>query len=136
MTTLTTQQAVDCKKNNIIPDGWYVHGRSDDRNDLITGWCVQLTKDYDTAYQYGGEHYLGDDAHVWFVRPKEMLSWQTMTRLSIFCAGAIFWKVIGSSPATRGMQATIRSVNLLLIRCQRTSLTTRQFLTTRTFANG
>lgn len=50
---------------NVVPKGWYVHGRAL-RQDLRTGRPLLLTKDWNTAIQYAGS-----SGSIWMIRPKK-----------------------------------------------------------------
>jgi hypothetical protein len=61
---ISPKMAKEYYDSNIIPDGWFVHGRSG-RQDLNTGHVVQFSKDWGVADQYAGK-----SGSKWMASPK------------------------------------------------------------------
>lgn len=57
------QWAFDLYQNDIIPQGWYVHGRRG-KNNLDTGNVIQLTQNWEIANSYG------ENGSIWLIIPK------------------------------------------------------------------
>ena len=51
--SISSRKAKQYKENDIVPDGWYVHGRHG-RQDLHTSHVVEMTKSWETAEGYAG----------------------------------------------------------------------------------
>lgn len=61
--TLNQGNVNDFYKKRIIPDGWYVHGRSN-KQELNKEYVTQLSKDWDVAEQYAGK-----EGSIWLIKP-------------------------------------------------------------------
>lgn len=61
--TETPSWALEQYENDIIPDGWYVHGRKDG-DSLDTGYETQLSQSWDVA-----ETYAGNNGSMWMIKP-------------------------------------------------------------------
>lgn len=73
--------ADEAYEKRIVPDGWYVHGRSG-REELRQDYAVQMTQRWQVAEQYSGRD-KGKTGSMWMIRPKDNANVLDFTDLSV-----------------------------------------------------